>query len=264
PDALRGIEARGKFETRWFEPVDAPLCRLAPQEPWVESKRRASRRSRSWRGARGKHRRQHVAALDARREEEVARLRAELLDGDYRPGPYRHFIVREAKPRLISAAPFRDRVVHHALCRVLNPIRERRFIFGSYACRPGKGTHAAADRYQEFSRRARYVLQPLTRRAALRAGGARRPPRSARQRRVKGERDVSKYFPSIDHEILFDEIRRVVGDRRVLDLAGRILRTLGDTGTAPAADAGPRLEQVLRAPADAAVGDEHDAHCRHE
>ncbi|MBI2900738.1 MAG: hypothetical protein HYY17_11190 [Planctomycetes bacterium] len=42
PDALRGIEARGKFETRWFEPVDAPLCRLAPQEPWVESKRRAT------------------------------------------------------------------------------------------------------------------------------------------------------------------------------------------------------------------------------
>lgn len=152
--------------------------------------------------ARGKHRRPDIAAFDARREEEVARLRDELCSGSYRPGGYRQFVIREAKPRRISAAPFRDRVVHHALCNLLQPIWEKRFIFDSYACRPGKGTHAGADRYQEFSRHAQYVLQC----------------------------DVSKYFPSIDHEILFDEIRHVVGDRLVLDLVGRILRTHGDAG----------------------------------
>ena len=57
------------------------------------------------------------------------------------PGPYRNFYIRERKLRLISAAPFRDRVVHHALCGVLDPIWEQRFIHDTYACRPGKGTH---------------------------------------------------------------------------------------------------------------------------
>jgi retron-type reverse transcriptase len=152
--------------------------------------------------ARGKRFRRDVAAFDSRREEEVARLRAELLDGSYRPGPYRDWLLREGKPRLISAAPFRDRVVHHSLCRVLEPLWERRFIPDSYACRPGKGTHAAADRYQEFSRRAPYVLQC----------------------------DIRKYFPSIDHTILWEEIARVVGDREVLRLVATILATRGDGG----------------------------------
>jgi retron-type reverse transcriptase len=153
--------------------------------------------------ARGKRFRPDVAAFDARREEEVARLRAELLGGSYRPGPYRDWLLREGKPRVISAAPFRDRVVHHALCRVLEPLWERRFIPDSYACRPGKGTHAAADRYQVFSRRAPYVLQC----------------------------DIRKYFPSIDHTILWEETARVVGDREILDLVALILRTRGDGGS---------------------------------
>ena len=89
----------------------------------------------------------------------------------YRPGPYRTFTIYEGKTRQISAAPFRDRVVHHALTGVLEPIFERSFIFDSYACRKGKGTHAAVDRCQEFARRFRYVLKA----------------------------DVRKFFPSIDH-----------------------------------------------------------------
>ncbi len=90
--------------------------------------------------ARGKRFRADVAAFGARREEKDARIREELLSNTYRPGGYRQFVIHEAKPRLIRAAPFRDRVVHHALCRVLEPIWDRRFIFDSYACRPGRGT----------------------------------------------------------------------------------------------------------------------------
>ncbi|MBI2930136.1 MAG: group II intron reverse transcriptase domain-containing protein [Planctomycetes bacterium] len=153
--------------------------------------------------ARGKRFRPDVAAFLGRREEEVTRLRHELLTETYRPGEYRRFVIREAKPRLISAAPFRDRVVHHALCRVLEPIWERRFIFDSYACRSDKGMHAAADRYQEFSRRAPYVLQC----------------------------DVARYFPSVDHTILWEQLRDVVADREVLRLAALILATSGDEGS---------------------------------
>lgn len=65
----------------------------------------------------------------------------------------------EPKPRMILAAPYRDRVVHHALCNVIMPIFERTFIFDSYANRVGFGTHRALRRFTEFSRSSRYILQ---------------------------------------------------------------------------------------------------------
>jgi len=73
-------------------------------------------------------------------------LHAELKDATYRPGPCRHFRIVDPKPRQISAAPFRDRIVHHALCLVIQPLFERKFIYESYANRSGKGTHQAVDR----------------------------------------------------------------------------------------------------------------------
>jgi retron-type reverse transcriptase len=139
---------------------------------------------------RGKSRRPNVARFDLDRETELAELRAELLSGAYRPGAYRTFHIYEPKPRLISAAPYRDRVVHHALCNVIEPLFERRFIADSYANRVGKGTHAGLNRYAEYVRRYRYVLRC----------------------------DIAKYFPSIDHEILFANLCRVIRcpDTRVL------------------------------------------------
>jgi retron-type reverse transcriptase len=89
---------------------------------------------------------------------------------------------------LISAAPFRDRVVHHALCNVLEPVFEPSFIHDTYACRIGRGTHAALDRASSYARRYRYVL--------------------------KG--DIRKFFPSIDHAILKELIARKVKDPHVL------------------------------------------------
>ncbi len=71
-------------------------------------------------------------------ESELLRLQRELVTGSYAPGPYHHFLIHDPKQRLISAAPFRDRVVHHAVVNVLEPLFERRFIHDSYACRRGK------------------------------------------------------------------------------------------------------------------------------
>jgi retron-type reverse transcriptase len=64
-------------------------------------------------------------------------LQRELVDGSYAPGPYHHFFIHDPKKRKISAAPFRDRVVHHAVVSVLEPLYERQFLFDSYACRRG-------------------------------------------------------------------------------------------------------------------------------
>ena len=98
-------------------------------------------------------------------------MHAELRDKNYRPGPYASFYIHEPKKRLISAAPFYDRVVHHALCRIIEPVFEQSFIFDSYANRIAKGTHRALDRAQLFSRQFRYVLQC----------------------------DIEQFFPAIDH-----------------------------------------------------------------
>jgi retron-type reverse transcriptase len=128
-------------------------------------------------------------------ERQLLRLRKELAGKTYRPGPYRTFTIYEGKTRQISAAPFRDRVVHHALTGILEPIFERSFIFDSYACRKGKGTHAAVDRCQRFARRHRYVLKA----------------------------DVRRFFPSIDHAMLKGLISRKIKDPDVLWLVRLII-----------------------------------------
>jgi RNA-directed DNA polymerase len=144
---------------------------------------------------RGKRERPAVREFEYRCEYELARLADELECGQYRPGKYRTFLLHDGKPRLISAAPFRDRVVHHAFCNIVEPIFERRFIHDSYASRKGRGTHAAIRRYQEFARHKAYVL--------------------------KG--DVRKFFPSVDHAILLQQIARKIKDPRVLGLARLIV-----------------------------------------
>jgi retron-type reverse transcriptase len=150
----------------------------------------AARRARK--GKRGKH---SVLAFDWELESNLIELRDELVAHRYEPGPYRTFLVREAKERLISAAPYRDRVVHHALCAVIEPHFERAFIHDSYACRVGKGQHRAVERLQSFCRRWPFVLKC----------------------------DIRRFFPSIDHEVLKGLIARKIKDRAVLDLCDKII-----------------------------------------
>ena len=122
-------------------------------------------------------------------------LQRTLAGHDYRPGPYRTFWISDPKPRLISAAPFADRVVHHALVNVIEPVFERRFVHHSYACRRGKGNHRALRRFTRWARSSRYVLKL----------------------------DVKKFFPTIDHLMLKAAVRRAVKDPEVLWLCDRIV-----------------------------------------
>ncbi|MFB2934946.1 reverse transcriptase domain-containing protein [Aerosakkonemataceae cyanobacterium BLCC-F154] len=129
---------------------------------------------------RGKRFRDNVLAFNYNLEIELARIKKELETKTYHPGAYKTFEIMEPKRRMISAAPYRDRVVHHALCNIIVPIFDRTFIADSYANRVGFGTHKALGRFIDFSRSSRYVLQC----------------------------DIRKYFPSIDHEILKTLLRR--------------------------------------------------------
>lgn len=145
--------------------------------------------------ARGKRGGAPAAGFERRLADELVILRQELVEQRYQPSGYVHFHIQEPKLRKISAAPFRDRVVHHALCNIIEPGFERHFLPDSFANRVGKGTHRAVDRLQDFARRYRYVLRL----------------------------DLVKHFPSIDHAILKALLARVIRQDDVLDLAERIV-----------------------------------------
>lgn len=151
--------------------------------------------------ASGKHDRAEILRHDLHAEKILWRLRAQLLDGSYRHGTYRTFQVYDPKVRDVSAAPFTDRIVHHALVRQIEPLFERIFIYDSYACRKAKGTHAAVLRLQHFLRAAHarygefYVLRA----------------------------DIRKFFASIDHTILLNLLAKQITDFRTLELCHTIV-----------------------------------------
>ena len=89
----------------------------------------------------GKRKKPGASAFFSNLERELLRLERELRDGSYRPGRYVEILIKEPKERRVSAAPFRDRIVHHALCAVIFPLFEPGFIGNTFANRTGKGTH---------------------------------------------------------------------------------------------------------------------------
>ncbi|MDW7679692.1 MAG: reverse transcriptase/maturase family protein [bacterium] len=147
------------------------------------------------RARKGKSKKVSTSAFDMNLECNLWQLHDELSKQTYLPGPYREFTIYEYKKRLISAAPYRDRVVHHALCQIIEPLFDKTFIYDSYACRVGKGTHRAVDRYTKFARKNKYVLKC----------------------------DIQKYFPSIDHLILKEIIKRKIKDDKVCWLIDLII-----------------------------------------
>ena len=128
-------------------------------------------------------------------ESEVITLQQELINGTYQPAPYRTFHVTDPKERTISAAAFRDRVVHHAICAVLEPVLERYAIKDSYACRKGKGSHAALHQARKLMHSSAYYLKL----------------------------DIRKYFETIDIPILKILLRRKLKDQRLLNLVDLFL-----------------------------------------
>ena len=137
-----------------------------------------------------------VVAFAARADVELAVLRAELLSGTWRPGSYGQFRVTDPKPRTISCAPVRDRVVHHALCGVIAPLLERSFTEDCYACRVGKGTHRATQRARELVRRHGWTCKL----------------------------DIRRYFDSVPHERLLELLLPLFREAKVRRLIETIVR----------------------------------------
>jgi retron-type reverse transcriptase len=123
-------------------------------------------------------------------------LQSKLKSQTYLPSKYRYFTIYEPKERLISVASFEDRIVHHALVNVLEPIYEKIFIYDSYATRKGKGSHRAIARAQYFLKRNRWFLKI----------------------------DIEKYFGSIDHLTLINIIKRKIKDPHIIELISLIVK----------------------------------------
>ena len=157
----------------------------------------ASRKAR-----RGKRFKNGVLKFEFGLERELLGLQGELVNGTYAPGPYRRFTVHEGKKREICAAPYRDRVLHHALCGVLEPVLEPAFYHHSYACRKDKGTHLAILAASRWARSSRYVLKC----------------------------DIVKFYPSTDHGILKAMLARKIRDREVLRLCELVIDSWRETG----------------------------------
>ncbi len=150
----------------------------------------------------GKTLKQYVIEFEHNLKINLLELRNELLLHTYKPQPLETFIIRDPKTRKISKSDFRDRVVHHALCNVIEPLFDRKFIFDNYANRLGKGAFKAIERFDYFKRkvsmnnkRVAYVLKA----------------------------DIKHYFDTVDHTILLSIVKRTITDQSILRLIEIIL-----------------------------------------
>jgi retron-type reverse transcriptase len=147
--------------------------------------------------------RSEVLAFTANLEENLIEIQNELIHQTYAVGRYREFYVTEPKKRLVMALPFKDRVVQWALYMVINPIVTKGFIRDSYACITGRGTHRAVERLH-------YWLKLL--------GRSDEPAYYLKM-------DISKYFYSVDHEVLLGILARKFPDDRLLWLLRLIIES---------------------------------------
>jgi len=142
-------------------------------------------------------------------EENLVNIQNELIHKTYKPRPTKQFYIYEPKKRLITAPDFYDRVVHHALCNIIEPIFDSSFIYHNYACRKAKGTHKAVDTFQKHMRKTQKKWNKVY---CLKI-------------------DIKKYFPSINHDILFNIIKCKIKDPGILWLIKTIIDSNpGDTG----------------------------------
>ena len=145
----------------------------------------------------GKRNRAEVQDFEFNYEKIIFDIQEKLLNRNYQFDDYRIFTVYEPKERLISSAPFNDRVVHHAICNIIEPYLDKAMISDTYACRKGKGTHKALEKASKLLKTHKYILKL----------------------------DIKKFFFTIDHKILLTELSKKIKDGYLLELIEKLLST---------------------------------------
>lgn len=149
-----------------------------------------------------KRKRVDVQEFEIKLEENIFKLHRELKSGIYKHGSYKPFYIQDPKERLIHKATVRDRVVHHAIYSVLNPIFETTFIANSFSCRIGKGTHKGVK-----------TLEKILRKASKN--------NTVNCFALKG--DIKKFFDNVDHKILLNIMEKKIKDKNAIHLLKEII-----------------------------------------
>ncbi len=150
----------------------------------------------------GKTKKQYVRDFETNIIGNLLNLQTDLINQTYKPKSLKTFILRDPKTRRISVSDFRDRIVHHALCNIIEQIFDKTFIHDSYANRKGKGTHKAIERFDYFKKKVSknntnscYILKC----------------------------DIKKYFDSMNHAVLINILKKKIKDEKVIRLIKIIL-----------------------------------------
>jgi retron-type reverse transcriptase len=144
----------------------------------------------------------YVIKFERELNNNLLRLREELISQTYKPKPLKNFIIRDPKTRKISKSRYRDRVIHHALINIIGESFERQFIHDSFANQIGKGTLNAIEKFNYFKRK---VSKNFTKKCYV----------------LKA--DIKHYFEEVNHEILLNILKRKIKDEKVIWLINQIL-----------------------------------------
>ncbi len=148
----------------------------------------------------GKRHTPQVLKFQSNLDENLLVLRRQIQTGLVDVGNYRYFKIYDPKEREICACAFHEQVLHHALMNVCHPYFERQLIFDTYATRPGKGTYAALERAKQFTRQYSWYLKL----------------------------DVKKFFASIHHEVLMNQLMRLFKDYKLIEIFAKIIDSYED------------------------------------
>ena len=160
----------------------------------------------------GKSKKWYVKRFESNLENNLLQIKYELETLSYYLRPLKRFIIRDPKTRVIQASRFRDRVIHHALCNIIEPLFDKTFIYDSYANRKKKGTHAGLKRFDCFKRKV--------------SDNGKLVRNAKDDNMVAGyvlKADIRHYFDRVDHEILLNIIKRKIRDEKVIWLVQKIL-----------------------------------------
>lgn len=155
-----------------------------------------------WKARKGKEAKHEVIKYSKNLEQNILTLQKQLINGNVDVGNYRYFTIFDPKERVICAAPFPQRVLHHALMNICGPLLDKHQIPDSYASQTGKGTYAALQRARYFHKRYAWCIKI----------------------------DVRKYFDNICHDVLKRQLERFFKEKRLLAVMNSIIDSY-DSGT---------------------------------